>query len=301
MNKSNYYPTCVILDLEGTITDCSDRIYYYKEKDYENWRDLFDDDPPNGVFIKEFEKLSKNTNKVKIIVSTAKSEEDKEEVEEWLSDNFFHQDHNFLPFIEKIYYRKSFDNRPSIEVKRDNLNLIRKSYIVIRAYDDREDICDMYKELGISTYLVSDSIYHYKGEIMQEINSEKKEEVIPEVKEEVKPEVKDRQPVSSVKDILQEAIKVYKLRNDEYGSSYKHFGKILSGYFPNGVKLNTEEDFARFGILTILLSKTDRYCKNFHRGGHEDSLLDIINYSSMLLELDQLFKRKDKHFEEVKK
>ena len=87
-------------------------------------------------------------------------------------------------------------------------------------------------------------------------------------------------------DFLEDAAEIFKEKSKEYGDSYKTFGKIMLSYFPYGLKLKTEKDFTRFGILNIMISKTDRYCKNFTNGGHQDSLLDLSIYSTMLKEID---------------
>ena len=48
-----------------------------------------------------------------------------------------------------IYMRKSTDYRPDTEVKRDLLKQIMEEYDVIAFIDDKEDNCQMAKELGI--------------------------------------------------------------------------------------------------------------------------------------------------------
>ena len=83
-------------------------------------------------------------------------------------------------------------------------------------------------------------------------------------------------------------MKTFQSKNKEYGDGYRDFGKIMKAFFPEGLTLKTEKDFSRFAILNIEIAKTDRYCKNFEKGGHSDSLLDKSTYSDMLNEVDHM-------------
>lgn len=80
---------------------------------------------------------------------------------------------------------------------------------------------------------------------------------------------------------------VQESRDAEYGSAYKRHGPAIMGLFPEGVQLNSADDHSRFAILTLLFGKLTRYCGSFNRGGHEDSLTDLIAYTAMLKEVDQ--------------
>jgi len=130
------------------------------------------------------------------------------------------------------------------------LKEIKEKFNVLVAFDDRKDICKMYFEQEIVPYLFISN--------------------------------KHKTP----SDFLKEAAIVFENKNKEYGDSYKSFGKIMMAYFPNGVELKTKQDFTRFAMLNIMISKTDRYCKNFINGGHKDSLVDLSIYSTMLQEID---------------
>lgn len=88
-------------------------------------------------------------------------------------------------------------------------------------------------------------------------------------------------------DTLRQAGEVYDQKNAEYGDSYKQFGHSLAAMFPNGLTLNTADDFNRFAVFTLKTVKQHRYANNFTKGGHEDSLLDESVYAHMLMELDR--------------
>jgi len=87
-------------------------------------------------------------------------------------------------------------------------------------------------------------------------------------------------------EMLIESAEIYAERNKIYGDGYKTFGKLVKALFPDGVHLETEEDFTRWGVFQMMLSKIHRYSQNFTKGGHYDSLIDLSTYSAMMNELD---------------
>lgn len=97
---------------------------------------------------------------------------------------------------------------------------------------------------------------------------------------------KNMKEVPNAGDRLCIAAETYKERNKQYGNSYKMHGKIISALFPDGIKLETVEDHNRYAIINTVVSKMNRYCNNFNKGGHQDSIHDLGVYSFMLEELD---------------
>lgn len=87
-------------------------------------------------------------------------------------------------------------------------------------------------------------------------------------------------------DSLRAAADIYEQRNKVYGDNYKKFGHSFFNLV-NGMTVETPHDLNRMGVLTQILSKLSRYCENFNKGGHDDSLDDLAVYACMLKELDQ--------------
>lgn len=89
---------------------------------------------------------------------------------------------------------------------------------------------------------------------------------------------------------LREAADLYESRNAIYGDNYKEFGKVMVALFPKGLEGGYQEErieyMNRLGVLIQIVSKLSRYCANFDRGGHADSLRDLAVYAIMLEELD---------------
>lgn len=86
--------------------------------------------------------------------------------------------------------------------------------------------------------------------------------------------------------MLRDSAATYEQRNKVYGDNYKSFGTAMFGLFPNGLKIETTDDWNRLGILVQMASKLTRYAHQFPNGGHDDSLLDLAVYTTMLRELD---------------
>jgi hypothetical protein len=91
-----------------------------------------------------------------------------------------------------------------------------------------------------------------------------------------------------VSQILEGAARTYEERGALYGDNYKLFGKIMMAMFPDGLVLNSEDDFNRFNMFTQCSGKLTRYAQMFSRGGHLDSAHDEIVYAAMLQELTEL-------------
>lgn len=85
---------------------------------------------------------------------------------------------------------------------------------------------------------------------------------------------------------LSDAATLYAERNAVYGNNWVRFGKAMKAIFPDGIKLESEDDFARFQLFTIQIAKQTRYANNWDKGGHADSSSDITVYSAMLTALD---------------
>lgn len=89
---------------------------------------------------------------------------------------------------------------------------------------------------------------------------------------------------------LADAAKIFEERNPIYGDNFIQHGTVVQALFPEGVKLRSLNDHNRFGLITQIVAKLTRYCANFERGGHEDSLDDTSVYAQMLAYVDELIK-----------
>jgi len=93
--------------------------------------------------------------------------------------------------------------------------------------------------------------------------------------------------------LLRKAAELYEKRNKVYGDNYLLVGEVMKGFFPNGLMLNTIEDFNRFHIFMLTVVKQTRYVIGWGKGGHPDSIADATVYCAMLDQIDQDIKAKE--------
>mgnify|MGYP005818810699 FL=1 len=103
--------------------------------------------------------------------------------------------------------------------------------------------------------------------------------------------------------LMADGVKTFAERRAVYGDSYIKHAKVMSALFPDGVKLESEVDYARWSIINLIMLKFVRYAKDFD-SPHQDSIHDSGVYCFVLEELDQAHDNNfdlDKLREEIKK
>lgn len=80
---------------------------------------------------------------------------------------------------------------------------------------------------------------------------------------------------------LREALETYADRRSVYGPSEQVYADVMEALFPKGLTLTTQEDWVRFGLFSMIISKVTRYANDFHTG-HVDSVHDLGVYAFML-------------------
>lgn len=90
---------------------------------------------------------------------------------------------------------------------------------------------------------------------------------------------------------IEAALKTFKERAKVYGDSYTKHGEVMFSLFPNGIELLDEEDFNRFGILNMQVSKLVRYVNSWNER-HIDSSHDLGVYCFMQEEFDRAWHKK---------
>lgn len=74
-------------------------------------------------------------------------------------------------------------------------------------------------------------------------------------------------------------------RNKTYGDSYRQMGPVMMAIFPNGLTIQTSDEWQRFGAFFMIICKVVRYAEAFKAGGHIDSAHDSAVYSAILEQL----------------
>lgn len=75
-----------------------------------------------------------------------------------------------------------------------------------------------------------------------------------------------------------------------YGDHFMDTGDLLFMLLGGPVALTTRKDMTRFKNLTQVVDKLHRYCVNFHKGGHPDSLDDLAVYAQIQAYMDEVLK-----------
>ena len=136
----------IVLDIDGVILDSSmilKEIYNLKLRGDEMWAYFHANCNGPRVSFKEnvYPLLNSLKASVRIILSTSRNECCKKETKERLHNEGFPYD--------MLYMRKSDDERPSPEVKKDHLKLITQRFEVIAFIDDDLSNCQMAEQEGI--------------------------------------------------------------------------------------------------------------------------------------------------------
>jgi hypothetical protein len=188
----------------------------------------------------------------------------------WITANF-----GITPDAFSILMRKAGDHRPADVLKKEFaeyilMNSKNNGQPVIAAYDDREDVVEMYRSLGINAAVLDKDGIHPPPPVVQH-------------------PVTAAAPTpfsGTVPELLVAAADLYRERNTLYKDDYKKIGAIWQQLLPEGANLKTQADFNRFSLMLMILAKVSRYARNFNEGGHGDSLNDLAVYAMMLKEVD---------------
>jgi hypothetical protein len=183
----------------------------------------------------------------RIIFVTARPERYRQDTWHWLKLNFEFSDDTLLFMRPEGNHEPSEILKPWLIGCKGIINVKE----VFCAYDDRQEVLDAYKAMGIVN-VQRICIY----------------EELPE----------------DVPQILRSAAATFEQRNKLYGDSYLVYGEVMEALFPEGVTLATIDDWNRFGILSMIVSKLTRYSANMKDGGHKDSAHDMAVYAAMLEE-----------------
>lgn len=238
----------IMVDLEGTLTDDSNRPIVNDPESLHNWNEEIINDPVRMEIAELVAALSVGYD---IIITSAKPVEYANLAVSWINNN--------IPFnLQRAMFRPKGNMNSSPDLKLEYYNTITEYQKVALVIDDREDVCAVFNKLGIPA-----------------INCKNHKKIKKKEK-------------STPGDILRMKANLFSKKDSEYADGYKRNGKILKGLFPGGLCLETEYDFTRFANLIMIMAKINRYCGKFVSGGHDDSLDDLMVYSAMQKELDNL-------------
>ena len=132
-----------IIDVDGTIADCSHRLHHIEkdEKDWDTFYNLAHYDAPLKDNIKKIKKLLKKNGLFPFFV-TGRSNAIEWDTRDFI-EKYFTKGKNY-----KLRMRKSEDRRSAADVKKEILHTLLKHYAVEMWFEDDLDCRNMYgKEL----------------------------------------------------------------------------------------------------------------------------------------------------------
>jgi hypothetical protein len=80
--------------------------------------------------------------------------------------------------------------------------------------------------------------------------------------------------------ILIDMAQTYMERNKVYGDNYKRVGDVMKALFPNGVAINTPEQFTVWHLFELMVVKMTRFANTGL--SHQDSIHDLAVYAAMV-------------------
>lgn len=286
----------IIFDLDNCLADDSERIPLIRhdappERRWTAYHDRCGQDAPaNMAVLAAAYNLITPINGV-ILFHTGRPEAVRAETEAWLAKH--------APWCKKYELRMRpivHDVAGSVELKRWQLGQARRAgRVPVLAFDDRPDIVKMYNDenvAGIALRIHDDeSPYNETDVALARIEPAAKPDnpAKPEDWSDVDA-LADLRPrkaprnLPSVPEILADAASTFEARNAAYGNAYAGIGRVLRAMWPDGLRIQGEEEFGRLALLIMCVGKMHRYASSFATG-HIDSARDAAVYAAMLEEL----------------
>ena len=144
--KNPAFPSAIICDIDGTIALRGD-----SRSPYDYSRVLAD--RPNTPIIDLVRMLGENTH---LIFVSGRDDSCREDTKQWLVD------HLDIPYPDNVelYMRKTGDNRKDAIVKQEIFEThIAPAWNVLYVLDDRNQVVDMWRALGLTVLQVADGDY----------------------------------------------------------------------------------------------------------------------------------------------
>lgn len=145
----------VVVDIDGTIADCEHRKFYLNGEK-KDWKGFFSQMAKDSFRDEVWKMVEKDTDEFGYILFVSARPEDYREQTEWWLRNFI-PDTRSLEFMPLIM-RNSGDKRPDTEVKSDIYEKYLKDLNVLKVYDDRPCVIQMWRSKGLEVVDVGPGI-----------------------------------------------------------------------------------------------------------------------------------------------
>jgi hypothetical protein len=132
--------------MDGTLADASRREAKFLRRKKKDWPGFFRDmenDPPIKEVLDQVHELS---HAYDIVILTGRPEKYRPQTESWLKKHK-------VKAIE-VLMRRSGDTRPDFQAKGDLMRDLLERRDVVMVLDDREPVCEAYRDLGVNAVLI---------------------------------------------------------------------------------------------------------------------------------------------------
>jgi len=195
--------------------------------------------------------------------------------------------HKLLDGRFPLHMRPDGDKRTSVEFKRSKVReIIAKAKDegreVVVAFDDRQDVVDMYREEGVPAWVLDKSGSACPGFLRDSRQLLEHQGYMASLTDGPAQPKLERPPTRKpdAGDLMAAMARTFKERNAVYGNNAEVVGRVMAALFPHGVKLKTPKDFELWHLLELVIVKLTRFTQS--ELTHEDSIHDLAIYAAMV-------------------
>ena len=149
----------IIFDIDGTLADISQRLHFIQgeKKDWESFYGAMDKDQPiyeMALLLRVLLFTTLTDTEYEVVFVTGRPEKYREKTMKWLSNISRIENLN-----ERLFMRKDGDHRQDYVVKREIVEKLKERGPIRMAFEDRDQVVQMYRSLGIRCLQVVDGDY----------------------------------------------------------------------------------------------------------------------------------------------
>jgi hypothetical protein len=144
----------IVIDIDNTVSIVGERLKYIlqKPKDWDSFYNNCDEDEPNEPIIKIIHGLiNLPLINYQYFYITGRPERVRQKTLKWLNK------YNLYCDTENLFMRKDHDYRPDYILKKEIIEPFKDK--ILMAFEDRDQVVQMYRELGITCLQVADGKY----------------------------------------------------------------------------------------------------------------------------------------------
>ena len=126
----------IIFDIDGTLSDPSQRLHFLENKDWDSFYEHCDEDPVISHVSFLAQELGKDH---RIFILTGRPERVRKKTQKWLMEHC-------IPY-DRLLMRKDGDHRPDYVIKAEMVDSLKLP--IWLAIDDRDRVVKMFRDKGI--------------------------------------------------------------------------------------------------------------------------------------------------------